>query len=378
MRTIARYMKDVIRTPCYNSIRSYSAKRGQYCLQSRYSTAVKGGCWCIIADLSIRVGKQRILLVLGVDLTAYDFCMPLTFSDIKVLAMGIKEEKSWTGQSIAHFIKVNVLDNYEVIYAVTDGGANLINAMRRLKLERIDDVGHAMARLLKKAYGNKEIFEKFIVKVAHMRKYKAVGGDRHMKPEKLRGTARFMNIGPLVDWAVEACKALDSGGRVNFKSKPLTAERRAKLVWLEGFRPLVKELQATFHFLNNIQSAIKSEGINQAVARRILKWLKYDMAAQRVKPPIITGIKKYLEEQLAACQRLGLETVLASSDILESIFGHYKESALRYDRVTQYSLRMAIYGNDLGGMEHVEAMMQQNTNAELRDWVANILICDNI
>ena len=69
-----------IRPPSYSSIRYWEQKMSYYRLST--VSADSGQEWVLIIDESIAIGREKLLLFLGVDLGAYCFGQPLCFADV--------------------------------------------------------------------------------------------------------------------------------------------------------------------------------------------------------------------------------------------------------------------------------------------------------
>jgi hypothetical protein len=114
---------------------------GHYYLQMRLAA----GSYVLIADESILIGNQKLLVVLAVRQTP-DLCRiaPLTMADVSVIH--VQASTSWKGADIAAVIQqASQAPGVRVTYAVSDKGTNLRKAFSICELPYIEDVTHRLA-----------------------------------------------------------------------------------------------------------------------------------------------------------------------------------------------------------------------------------------
>jgi len=378
LKVVSKYLGIFDQLPCYNTIRNWVAKRSYYHLCQLHSSPGSSTTWAIIVDVSIRVGGQRLLLVLGVNLDEYGFDRPLTYGDVRVLSLGLRHEKSWSGAAIKSHLKEQVLPHYSIAYLVSDSGPNIKLAARELGISRIDDISHAFARILKRQYNKRSDFELFVKKCTHLRRYNTINPDSHLRPPQLRGTARFMNIAPLIKWAVGMLEVLDNKGATHYKGKAFTTRHRTKVEWLIELRDFVNQLQATLEMTDKISQRVKHHGLSlQTVA-----WAKINLenSSQKslIEQSVYLEIIDYLDGELATVQQLKLPVVICSTDIIESFFGKYKESIPKVAMVSSHALRIVTYGKEIQNMAQVKKMMECTNLEQLRIWRDQQLIQDRL
>lgn len=61
------------------------------------------GNYVALLDESIQIGREKLLLLLGIKIEAgQSYCQPLCAEDVTVL--GLEVQPSWTGQAVAAFL----------------------------------------------------------------------------------------------------------------------------------------------------------------------------------------------------------------------------------------------------------------------------------
>jgi len=89
------------RYPCPNTIQNWVSKVGYFQLETLNKEGLKGKQMTLIIDESIRIGQEKLLLVLGLCSEKIKVGA-LKFSDVLVLHMQAKT--SWTGQGFSHLL----------------------------------------------------------------------------------------------------------------------------------------------------------------------------------------------------------------------------------------------------------------------------------
>lgn len=111
------------------------------------------GDYVLIIDESIQIGKEKLLLLLGVQLHAdRSQSAPLTGSDVVVL--GLEVQSSWTSELIQDFIKRNLARcaGIKVAYFISDRGTSILAALKALKYDWVSDCTHEMMNIVKELF----------------------------------------------------------------------------------------------------------------------------------------------------------------------------------------------------------------------------------
>ena len=151
--------------PSQVTIRNWVLRCGLY--QLDYAKA-KAGRYVGIIDESIQIGREKMLLFLGVKLSdERSHAAPLTLEDVEVL--GVEVQQSWLGHQVVAFIKKRLAHHsgIRLQYVISDQGTNLLAAVQKQRLHsapsdlKITDVkcgyirnGHS---LFVKVYSNQDI-----------------------------------------------------------------------------------------------------------------------------------------------------------------------------------------------------------------------------
>jgi len=366
--TILRYCTDLLEIPSYGTVRNWIARQALFYLDPVNRPSERDTLWCIITDLSITIGGQRLLLILGVDLNAYDHSQALSIGDIRVLGLASRTLRGWTAKDVAAYLRSHILPHYSVLYMVSDAGPNLVKAAKIVQLPRVSDVSHAVALELKAAYSQLPDFERFTRKCAHLRRYNSINDFVALRPPRLRDKARFMNISHLINWAYGMLELLDGkSGTKGLKEQRLSNAHRHKLSWLLEFRDMIYSMHIEMTLVNNLLRGLKMEGVSEQTVQWAKTHLENYQARQHMQPRVRHGLLNYLDEQLIIADQLNLPRLICSTDILESCFGYYKQSSPGNRMYTQQPLRMACYGQPLIRAEDVKSMMESRRLIDIAD-----------
>jgi hypothetical protein len=288
-------------------------------------------------DISIGLGTGKILAVLACDAHHHQRA-PGALSLEHVHCLGVCVADSWTGETIADVLQRLIAQMGRPAAYLKDGGSDLHKAVvllgeQGLASPCIDDISHAVAGMLKRAYQEHPAFATFLAACGRVS-----GKLKHtilacLAPPNVRTKARFMNVHRLFTWADRVLKLSPAGGA---KSGSTLAKLRACLDQLPACTALIQRFRADALGLLACQKILKSKG------------LSHDSRAQCA--PLIETIpssalrqefRAYLDFELETATTLGLDHVGVpiSSDAIESLFGVAKHHGVGE---TQDAARIAL------------------------------------
>ena len=343
---IGTFMGINFRTPSYGTVRIWVQKMGLYLLEKGGKKGQLGQKikeqWCLIVDESYTLGKSHLLLVLGVRLSSLKFGRVLSHTDVVPLA--IESRETWKGEEIAAVIGgVSKKIDGDIVYGVSDKGASIVNAFELQGIPRIADWSHYIANVLEKCYVENTDFKVFNAKMGAFKKKRKQSQYTHYSPPNLSVKMRFMNYIPFLEWAHTMLN--------NFKKIPLAIA--PELQFLQDLKPLIDEMTDLCFTAHKIGVILKKEGINpktQAEAFALLKILEVKMTqvdkmGHKIYPnplkvaTFILAIKQYFDLAMIIYHKIVpgasldpqkehlaplFQSLIASSDTIESIFGKLK------------------------------------------------------
>src|SRR5438445_355802 len=160
----------------------------------------------------------------------------------RVHCIGVSVADSWTGDTIAEVLDRLIAQMGRPAAYLKDGGSDLHKAVailgeQGLASPCIDDISHAVAGMLKRAYHDHPAFATFVSacgRVSGQLKHTILAC---LAPPKVRTKARFMQVHRLFTWADRVLKLSPAGGA---KSGSTVAKLRACLDQLPACKALIK------------------------------------------------------------------------------------------------------------------------------------------
>lgn len=307
----ASFQLDISRIPCANTIQNWNSKMGLHALENTDNQLV-GQEVSLIADESIRLGKEKLLLILLSPLNKVSEDA-LCRSDVVIGFLGGRV--SWPGVDIAQVIKEELIaKGYQVKVLVSDEGSNLGKAARESGLAHLADISHATATCLRKTFERDPDYKAFIKLLKHYRA-KGVNQDlSYLCPPKQRAKARFMNQKSLVKWAIRLLEKFDT----------LNETEAAFFSELKDHERIIKCLEKALGWAEQISLPLKTIGLSKATIKKALKQLEEYATKDERLIQFKAFFKTYLVDyELFVKDRDGHYNV--SSEIIESMFGIYKE-----------------------------------------------------
>jgi hypothetical protein len=295
-----------------------------------------GFIWLI--DISIALGSGKIVAVLALDAQHHRLTQAApSLGQVRCLAVSVAV--SWTGDTLADLLKRLIAIMGRPAAYLKDAGSELRQALDVLEAQglaspSIDDISHAVAKMLKRRYHDHPTFATFVSACGRVS-----GKLKHtllacLAPPSVHTKARFMNVHRLVTWADRLLHLSPAGGA---RAGSTLAKLRACLDALPACKALIKRFRDDAMPLLACQQLLKTHG------------LSHDTLAQCA--PLIDTIPSqavrrefagYLQYQLETAKTLGLDQLglPISSDAIESLFGVAKQHGVGE---TQDAARIALH-----------------------------------
>jgi transposase-like protein len=299
--------------PSHTTVRHWVLRCGLYLLEH---TKAKSGTYVAIIDESIQVGKEKLLLLLGVKLSEdHSHSAPLTMAETEVLGMEVQQ--SWNSQEIADFITQRLGHHKDIVikYIISDRGTNLLAALRILDITHVSDCSHMLMNAIKKLFCDDKALSKLCSQISQLRQYYLLTDLGFLLPPTLRNKDRFLQIFTLVDWA----------DRIDSYWNNLSRTQRRPLGFLKQFEPLLRCLRQVRDLIAMTAKILKSAGLSP-ISRQLWEsnLSQYRKGKKMTKQALalIESIRSYFDQH----QQLILDhqRLLCCSDVIESSFGHYK------------------------------------------------------
>jgi len=372
-----------IESPSYSSIRLWTYRLGLFLLQRPIEYREDR---IFIMDMTVELGKSKCLLIIGVSESHFrqaDFC--LAQHDTEVLALKIFTQSN--GENIADCLEKLSARIGVPKQIVSDQGSDIKNGIQRYQAQHPEviytpDLSHKIACLVKPLLNNDEVFQRFNTQCNQTKSAIQQTELNFLKPPTQRSKARYHHIAPRIEWAqkvlryqqrgdfhlIDARYCLDDNalqtmalpsldGQLlepvkGFIFSTLTEFELAmdelltvdvcrqyqqqlcliasigrqrfdeKLGWLSGYASDLENYQQMADVIECSETQLKHEGMHNESAQQLLQKLdgiELDEKAKTLETQIIAYINAHHGDATTEQARL------VSSDVIESIFGQYKQ-----------------------------------------------------
>lgn len=312
--------------------------------------------WIIIADESIGIGQEKVLVVLGIRRKDVDFTRPLKLQDLKPLL--VKSKERWNGDDIAQQLKIVKNQLGKILYAVTDSCSTLKKGLRESEINHVYDITHSIAIALGKIYKEDTEFKDYTSRMGQMRNFLTNSKYAHLIPPNQRSNSRFLNIDIIANWGMKALQALDK--------KHVSEEDKQQLSWVKDKELLIKEMYNMIDIITQISVLLKTFGLSKKSKMKCISILK---TCKKGRLKIFRKhIINYLENNIVSIQRRN-EKLLCCSDIIESTFGKYKNEISKnpMNGITDLALIIPAFTSDLS-TEVINTAIDYCTANQIKQW----------
>lgn len=281
--------------------------------------------WVWLVDHSNQIGPEKVFVALAVrasDLPPKG--QTLKHEDVRLLT--VQPGTQWKTADVNTAYK-QLEEQYGMPLAiVTDGAIELRDGAVGLKPGHsgplvLRDFKHFLANRLEAVVGKQPKFAEFIQLITRIRAAVQQTEMARFTPPRLKPKARFMNLGPLLNWAQMILWQLeqsDSAAR-----KGISPERmESKFAELRAFADSIAEWSACQDVVNAGVKFINHNGLDRAAAddfRRLAKPLASSASSRRLLETAV----EFLRTQAASLKQG--ERLPMSTELLESTFALYKQ-----------------------------------------------------
>jgi len=347
------YLNTASKTPSYQTGLLWVKKLGYYHL---HQPKKKAKDWIVIADESICIGQEKILVILGIRRSEIDFTRSLKMQDLKTLL--VKSKESWTGEAISEELKIIKEQVGNIIYGVSDACSNLKKGFREAEISQVFDITHSIAIALEKIYKDNSDFKDFTSRMAQMRSKLCCTKFAHLIPPNQRVKSRFLNIDIITDWGVKVLNAI--------KTKSISSEEENILIWVKEKQNLIVEMNILVHLIKQISVILKTSGLSKSSKRKCVSILgKCNKGRLEV---FCSHIIKYMEDNIKKIKKKS-EKLLCCTDIIESFFGRFKNEISKNPMIgiTDLALIIPALTSDLS-VDTINKAIDFSTVKQIKKW----------
>ena len=318
-----------IESPHYSSIRQWLGRVGLYELRRKKE---KRPDWIYVVDSTIELGQEKALVIYGISELNWQSQVlqqgrALKHTDGEILAIEVTQ--SATGEWVREILQQLSLKVGIPGQIVADNGSNLkkgIKLYQQAHPQVIDtyDVTHAMANLLKKELVPGESFQDFLADCNRCKQQLQQTELAFLTPPSQRSQCRYFNAERLVNWAIDLSNcplSIFEELLPSIDQNQLQKRLKEKLLWLNNYQEQISLWRKMIQMTRSLEKQLKIFGLNRQSLRQFSRTL-----SSMIIPQSLESFKQKIFNYLQAEMELieNNRTLLATSDVIESIFGKYK------------------------------------------------------
>jgi hypothetical protein len=321
--------------PCAETIRQWLLRVGLFLLCRPLPRCAD---WVFLVDLTIQLGEHKCLVILGVRLSLLR-CKGYSpdHHDVQVLSLHVLTR--CTGDIVSTHLSTASQRVGVPVQIVSDHGGDVLAGIRLFRQKQRDhqhvvetyDITHGLALLVKNQLEPDQRWASFVTACQSTRQQLQQTAGSFLQPPAWRSKARFLNLESHLRWANEMLALLRGGAEATLaeqlgRSEAETAQwLEEKLGWLREYAGEVKVWSYCQKVVKDAEEEIKQAGLSRTSWRRIRCRL-----AGESKP--VGPERRFLRQVLSFVREEGAkiplrQRYLGSTDILESLFGKYKDLA---------------------------------------------------
>jgi hypothetical protein len=364
------------KTPSFTCIRKWLGRIGLYELnrEKEYRSD-----WIFIVDFTVELGKQKALVVLGISQQhLVSKIIPdgrgVLHGDVELLGLEIMD--STTGEIIKQKLDEISSRVGKPIQIVADHGSDLARGIKLYQQENeaviyTHDVTHAMAILLKNELKSDDKYQSFIQKCNGCRQQLQQTELSFLSPPTQRSHCRYFNVERLTEWGLKLLNSpVDTLVELVKNSDPTVINQKIidKLGWLVDYQSeLIRWHQMTV-LTRTLETQLKKLGINQQSLTNFEK-NQVEVDSELIK--FQQQICDYLVTQSSYIP--DDQTFLATSDVIESLFGKYKQFSARcpFKEMGQMLLTLCLSTMDLTNTVVKNALLTVSF-ADVEAWLSEV------
>ena len=315
--------------PSYSVVRTWWSRLGLFELQREKE---KRDDWIWIMDLTLELGTEKCLVILGIteeklELIKRRLNKCFNHEDVEVLT--IKVMSSTRGELVKEIL-VELGEKTGIPrQIISDKGSDLFKGIKLYQSENMElrhshDITHKMALLMKKELESDNKYSSFIKKCHQTRQKLQQTKNSYLMPPNQRSKSRYLNLDDLIKWGKNIIEYLKKLSETQQKSREEKLKILKELSWVKEY---IKELDLWEKMLKEtrkIEEKVKKEGLNQEAVQEYCARNK-ELKDNKNKLVVREKIEDYLVEETRNIEEN--ETLIMSSDVIESLFGKYKLSS---------------------------------------------------
>lgn len=286
--------------------------------------------WVWLVDHAVQMGTLRCLVIVGCRASAWRAAeRPLQQHDLSLFALEPVEKSN--GPLVAQQLAAVSAATGIVPQAIlSDQGSDLANGVSTYLQDhpetlRLNDIAHKTANEMKHELEADARWKEFVVATGKAKQRLIMTPLAHLVPPKLRSKARYMNLQELVAWGERTLCYLDDPHPVAGRL-PDRATLRAKLGWLEDYRPALRDWGSALRVVATTLTYVRTAGYHPCAAAELGPQLcpAPTPMAQRVALRLLNFLATQAAQFKPTEPFPSVQALPGSTEVLESLIGKGK------------------------------------------------------
>lgn len=303
--------------PSFTTIRAWVLRLGCYAL---LRPLLQDRPWVWIIDHTIQVGDKKLFLIVGCPLADVPFgqrCLAL--ADLHLVAL-VPMEQSNQELIDAELEKASHRTGPPRVI-VSDQAGDLTKGIERFQQRHattlaVGDIAHHGANVLENRWQRDPRWAAMLKGFAQTNQQIRQTADALLLSPTLRNKARFMNVGPLPRFARRVLGLL--------KRQTPNEKAKQRYGWLVDYEENLAGWLEQYDVVHQTIERVRRHGLNAETLGHLEK--EWGSPSQRVGTQMVRGYMRAYVSKNARPAQAG-ETLVGSSEVLESAFGKLKAKA---------------------------------------------------
>ena len=341
LQTVFDTLGLTLKVPSHDAIEQWTLRLG---VAELGDETLKDKPMIWMSDHSLQIGKEKVLLIIGVPLEA----LPppgqsLDLQSVHVLAIVPRE--NWKKEDVEREYRKLAGRIGAPVYLLCDGAIELREPAQVLEKDGqntivLGDLKHHAANLLEKEIGRSERFKSFQSQVGLTRNRVQQTELSQFAPPPLKQKSRFMNLASLFRWGQMVLFHLENPQSPSREG--ISVERmEEKLGWLREYAAELSGWGECQEVIDLALGVINTEGLSQDSLEKLKQTLGYwlgenvgsagESLQERPAHRLSRNLHKFIAESVAQL-RSDTPRAWLSTEILESLFGQFKQMERQHSR----------------------------------------------
>jgi hypothetical protein len=324
--------------------------------------------WLGLVDHTIQIGDCKLLIILGVPLSAVAFAQRcLRLADLQLIALVPREHSD--GDSVAQRLSAATKRTGVPRLLVSDHGTDLRAGIGKYQDEHrhtahVYDVAHQGALVLQRRWEKDPRWGAFFTQLGRTRAQVQQTELAALTGPAVRRQARFMNVGPILRFAQRVLRLLEGG------EEELRAKVQQKYGWLKEYEKDIKGWQQQHEVVPRTVAFVRYHGLYRGAEEEVRRgWL--DIEWTEGTEAVAEPMKQYAKEYGSLAE--DGETLVGSTEVLESCLGKLKR--LEADQSGSGITGLALAAGAMVGSwteAEVEQALQEVPQKEAETWASRL------